>query len=222
MARGGRGTRRIRARSSGAITFVRHGRNQRQRQPRSEGRPVRRHRAGQTTSAASLDGALLRQADRQAALGAHGAHGRAEGEAPHQVHPRQLDARDRRPATSSRSSAPKGLYAYDMEGKPVWKKDLGVLDSGFFMVPEAQWGFASSPVIHDGRVIVQADVQKGSLPRGVRRDDGQGDLAHAARRRADVEHAGDLRRQAAARTSSSTAGSTSAATTSRRARRCGA
>ena len=56
-----------------------------------------------------------------------------------------------------------GLYAFDMQGKPVWSKDFGVLDSGFFMVPEAQWGFASSPVIHGDRVVVQADVQKGSF-----------------------------------------------------------
>ena len=45
----------------------------------------------------------------------------------------------------------------------MWKKDFGALDSGFFMAPEAQWGFASSPIIHNGRVIVQADVQKGSF-----------------------------------------------------------
>jgi outer membrane protein assembly factor BamB len=51
-----------------------------------------------------------------------------------------------------------GLYAYDMKGTLVWKKDLGVLRSAFFAVPEAQWGFASSPVIHGNRVIVQADV----------------------------------------------------------------
>jgi outer membrane protein assembly factor BamB len=56
-----------------------------------------------------------------------------------------------------------GLYAYDMNGTLLWKKDLGVLDSGFFQVPAAQWGFGSSPIIHDGRVIVQADVQKGSF-----------------------------------------------------------
>jgi len=31
------------------------------------------------------------------------------------------------------------------------------------MVPPAQWGFGSSPVIHDGLVIVQADVQKDSF-----------------------------------------------------------
>lgn len=56
-----------------------------------------------------------------------------------------------------------GLYAYDMSGKQIWKKDFGLLESGFFMVPEAQWGFASSPVIHDNRVIIQVDVQKGSF-----------------------------------------------------------
>jgi outer membrane protein assembly factor BamB len=56
-----------------------------------------------------------------------------------------------------------GLHALDVNGHPLWKQDLGVLDSGFFRAPEAQWGFASSPVIHEGRVIVQADVQKGSF-----------------------------------------------------------
>ena len=56
-----------------------------------------------------------------------------------------------------------GLYAYDMNGAPLWKKDLGVLDAGFYMVPEAQWETGSSPVLYDGMVIVQADVQKGSF-----------------------------------------------------------
>jgi outer membrane protein assembly factor BamB len=56
-----------------------------------------------------------------------------------------------------------GLYAFDMRGNPVWKRDLGVLDSGYFMAPEAQWGFASSPVIHGDRVLIQVDVQKGSF-----------------------------------------------------------
>jgi outer membrane protein assembly factor BamB len=56
-----------------------------------------------------------------------------------------------------------GLYAFDMKGKQLWKKDLGVLDAGFFMVPEAQWGTASSPVLHDNVAVIQADVQKGSF-----------------------------------------------------------
>ena len=56
-----------------------------------------------------------------------------------------------------------GLYAYDMHGTPLWKKDLGVLDAGYYMVPEAQWETGSSPVLYDGMVIVQADVEKGSF-----------------------------------------------------------
>lgn len=56
-----------------------------------------------------------------------------------------------------------GLYAYDLKGTLLWKKDLGVLDAGFYMVPDAQWETGSSPVIHDGLVVIQADVQKGSF-----------------------------------------------------------
>ena len=56
-----------------------------------------------------------------------------------------------------------GLYAYDLQGKLLWKKDLGVLDAGFFMVPDAQWETGSSPVIDNNVVVVQADVQKGSF-----------------------------------------------------------
>jgi outer membrane protein assembly factor BamB len=56
-----------------------------------------------------------------------------------------------------------GLFAYDTGGTLLWRKDLGLLDSGYFQVPEAQWGFASSPVVHGDRVIVQADVQEGSF-----------------------------------------------------------
>src|SRR5579883_216925 len=71
------------------------------------------------------------------------------------------------PATDGRrlivSFGSEGLYAYDLNGKLEWKKDLGVLDSGFYMVPDAQWGYASSPVIHNGVVLIQADVQKNSF-----------------------------------------------------------
>ncbi len=56
-----------------------------------------------------------------------------------------------------------GLYIYDLKGNLIWKKDFGILDSGFFRVPKAQWGFASSPIIHKGFVIIQCDVQKNSF-----------------------------------------------------------
>ncbi len=56
-----------------------------------------------------------------------------------------------------------GLYCYDLNGKPLWKQDFGMLDSGYFMVPSAQWGFASSPIIQDDMVIAQCDLQQGSF-----------------------------------------------------------
>ena len=56
-----------------------------------------------------------------------------------------------------------GLFCFDAkDGKLLWKKDLGPMDSGYFQMPASQWGFASSPIIHDGKVIVLCDVQKGS------------------------------------------------------------
>lgn len=56
-----------------------------------------------------------------------------------------------------------GLYAFDLDGRPIWKRDLGTLDSGWFYDKTYQWGFGSSPVIVGDRVIVQADIQKGSF-----------------------------------------------------------
>ena len=56
-----------------------------------------------------------------------------------------------------------GLYCYDVRGSLVWQKNLGVLDSGYYVVPDAQWGFGSSPIIYDDMVMVQCDVQKGSF-----------------------------------------------------------
>jgi outer membrane protein assembly factor BamB len=56
-----------------------------------------------------------------------------------------------------------GLFCFDTKGELVWKKDLGPMDSGFFRSPSAQWGFASSPIIHEGKVLVQCDVQTNSF-----------------------------------------------------------
>ncbi len=53
-----------------------------------------------------------------------------------------------------------GLYAFDMKGRLVWKKDLGVLDAGAYDVPSYEWGNASSPIIYKDSVIVQCDTQK--------------------------------------------------------------
>jgi outer membrane protein assembly factor BamB len=56
-----------------------------------------------------------------------------------------------------------GLFCFDMAGKLAWKKDLGPMDSGFFAVKSAQWGFASSPILHEGKVIILCDVQTNSF-----------------------------------------------------------
>jgi outer membrane protein assembly factor BamB len=56
-----------------------------------------------------------------------------------------------------------GLFCFDTSGKALWKRDLGPMDSGYYQVKSAQWGFASSPVIDGGRVFVQCDVQEGSF-----------------------------------------------------------
>lgn len=56
-----------------------------------------------------------------------------------------------------------GLFCFDTEGKLLWRKDLGPMDSGYFASPTAQWGFGSSPILHEGKVIVLCDVQKASF-----------------------------------------------------------
>jgi hypothetical protein len=53
------------------------------------------------------------------------------------------------------------LVAWDMNGKELWRQDLGILDSGWFFDPNYQWGHASSPIIYGQSVILQADMQKG-------------------------------------------------------------
>ena len=66
-----------------------------------------------------------------------------------------------------------GLYCYNMDGNLIWKKELGFLNPGFFAVPSAQWGFASSPVIHNGRVITQCDVNGQSFIAAFNADTGE-------------------------------------------------
>jgi outer membrane protein assembly factor BamB len=56
-----------------------------------------------------------------------------------------------------------GLYCYDRDGKLLWKKNLGVLDSGWFYDADYQWGFGSSPILYKNLVIVQCDVGKDSF-----------------------------------------------------------
>jgi outer membrane protein assembly factor BamB len=56
-----------------------------------------------------------------------------------------------------------GLDCYDLNGKLLWKQDLGVLNPGLWDDPTSSWGHASSPVIYRDLVIVQADGHKQSF-----------------------------------------------------------
>lgn len=65
-----------------------------------------------------------------------------------------------------------GLYTYDTDGKLLWKKDLGVLNAGWFFDPDYEWGIASSPAIYKGMAIVQIDIQRNSFLAAYRLKDG--------------------------------------------------
>ncbi len=50
-----------------------------------------------------------------------------------------------------------GLYCYDFEGLLKWECNFGRLHSGPYDDKKLEWGFASSPIIYNGHVIVQCD-----------------------------------------------------------------
>jgi outer membrane protein assembly factor BamB len=56
-----------------------------------------------------------------------------------------------------------GVYAYHFDGTLRWKVDLGHLDVGAYDVPTLEWGTASSPIIWNDLVFLQADTQKDSF-----------------------------------------------------------
>ena len=56
-----------------------------------------------------------------------------------------------------------GLYCYDLNGKLLWKQDLGVLNPGYVGQPDLAWGYASSPTIYKDLAIVQCDLHHDSF-----------------------------------------------------------
>jgi outer membrane protein assembly factor BamB len=56
-----------------------------------------------------------------------------------------------------------GVHAYDVNGRFLWKVDLGRLDLGAYDIPTYEWGSASSPIIWNGLVILQCDTQEDSF-----------------------------------------------------------
>ena len=55
-----------------------------------------------------------------------------------------------------------GVYAYSLDGKPLWSKDLGTFDPGLKGY-DSQWGTASSPALYDNKVVLQCDQKQGSF-----------------------------------------------------------
>jgi len=66
-----------------------------------------------------------------------------------------------------------GLYAYDLTGTLLWKRDLGRLNVGAYDLPDYEWGTASSPILYRDMVIVQCDQQKGSFLEALDRKSGR-------------------------------------------------
>src|SRR5262245_4751870 len=56
-----------------------------------------------------------------------------------------------------------GAYAFNFDGTLRWKVDLGHLDVGAYDVPTLEWGTASSPIIWNDFVFLQADTHKDSF-----------------------------------------------------------
>jgi outer membrane protein assembly factor BamB len=81
------------------------------------------------------------------------------------------------PATDGKylvvSFGSEGLYCFDLEGKLLWKRDLGILDGGWTADPESHFGFGSSPVIYKQLAIVQCDTQSQSFIAGFNLADGR-------------------------------------------------
>ena len=66
-----------------------------------------------------------------------------------------------------------GLHAYDVDGRFLWKVDLGHIDVGAYDIPTFEWGSASSPIIWKDLVIVQCDTQKDSFIMALNADNGE-------------------------------------------------
>ena len=71
------------------------------------------------------------------------------------------------PATDGRTVVAwfgsQGVYAYDVDGNPLWTVDLGRVDMGAYDIPSYEWGPASSPIIWNGLVLLQCDTQADSF-----------------------------------------------------------
>ena len=63
-----------------------------------------------------------------------------------------------------------GLYCHELDGQPVWKQDLGVINISKYGIG---WGFSSSPAVHDGHVVVVCDDPENPYLAARRLSDGE-------------------------------------------------
>lgn len=63
-----------------------------------------------------------------------------------------------------------GLYCYDLDGNLRWEKDLGIVDISKYGIG---WGYASSPSIHDGRIVLVCDDPKNPYIVALELEDGE-------------------------------------------------
>ncbi len=92
----------------------------------------------------------------------------------------------RHPASSHASSTPvtngkiliayfgsDGLYAYDLQGKLLWQRDLGTINTALYFDPDQVYGTGTSPVLYKDLVIIQADKDRDSFIAAFRLEDGK-------------------------------------------------
>ena len=67
-----------------------------------------------------------------------------------------------------------GIYCYDLDGNQKWSRDLGVIDISKYGIG---WGYASSPAIHDDRIVIVCDDPDKTIRCGLEAFGWTGDLA---------------------------------------------
>ena len=129
---------------------LRHDRDQQQGERDVQARTLRRRRCVGRSLAAQVDALRDRQARRARSRGSASAF---EGAPRNKRHIKSTYA-SATPATDGRIVVAwfgsQGVHAYDVNGKPLWKVDLGRVDIGAYDIPSFEWGPASSPIIWNG------------------------------------------------------------------------
>ncbi|MSU50759.1 MAG: pyrrolo-quinoline quinone [Opitutus sp.] len=63
-----------------------------------------------------------------------------------------------------------GLHCYNLDGERLWTKNLGAINVSKYGVG---WGYASSPTLHDGTILLQCDAPDNPFLTAIRASDGE-------------------------------------------------